>query len=808
MHYLRKRKTHALQKTLLAAALATLLSPTISAQVSLEKTKVGSQQQSNNKQNIQVLDADTVDSQMITDINDTVRYISGVSVNNTGNRFGDNGFNIRGMEGDAVAITLDGLSQGESLNPTTFSRYGMYSSTRNAIEPESVKSIEIVKGASSILAGSGALGGAVMYTTKDASDFLPATGNATAGNVKLGFDGRNNETLASLAVANRTGNFEGLLIFTQRDGNETSAHGNGADIEGAERGQADAFEQEKQNVLVKLSYHLSEQQELGVVFENFESQTLGTPLSRQSASYYDFNNTDDSDRERIGLFYKWQANNGAFDNLELTLNQQEIYTTGITAFSFGSGDTAYLRVEDRNYTQELTNFNLDLAKSFHSSNTSHDLIYGLTTQSTEVENHLQDVRYNGLTKDTGLRNGYPIVDPSWVPKTDSDTWTLYAQDTISLNQQFTITAGLRYDDTRYSPQTDETFIDPTGSVKDAEFSALSGQLMVNYEFQPNHHFIASVGSGFKAPTTQQLYLNTNGSDEFADSERVVDPDTGSVSYIPNGRVETDLDTVTNPDLEAEESINYELAYQWNSDKGSLKLSAFRSDYSNMIININQSRNFATPITSATLNTRVSGCNDTIIGDECWTVSQVTEDTWGVPTNTGEITVEGFELDATWNITPQWYASLSHSHTSGEYNNTVVGNSESNVNASFEKGDPLESIAPDNTVVGLNYHSGDYNWGLSSYARLIDGKDQDDSYTAVFYSDSATVIDIMAWYNVSDNLKLRANVTNLFDEEYSLWQKVRNVREGSGGFFGGVTGDGIDRYSEPGRQFAVTMTYTF
>ena len=47
--------------------------------------------------------------------------------------------------------------------------------------------------------------------------------------------------------------------------------------------------------------------------------------------------------------------------------------------------------------------------------------------------------------------------------------------------------------------------------------------------------------------------------------------------------------------------------------------------------------------------------------------------------------------------------------------------------------------------------------------------------------------------------------------------MRNVRKGSGGFFGGVDAEevngaiqstGIQRYSEPGREFSASLTYNF
>ncbi|WP_416306172.1 TonB-dependent hemoglobin/transferrin/lactoferrin family receptor [Neptunicella sp. SCSIO 80796] len=792
--------------SILALSIAALLSPSIQAQDTLPVAVAKAEKQVT-LENKQSLTAEQVDEQMITDINDTARYIPGVEVNNTGNRFADNGFNIRGMEGDAVAITVDGLSQGESLNPLTYSRYGMYSSTRNAVEIESVKTVEIVKGANSVLAGSGALGGAVMYTTKDASDFLPAVGDGFGGKFKIGYDGRNQETATTLSLANRSGNFETLAIYTLRDGNETQAHDDGADIVGAERGQADPFDSDKANLLLKLAYQFAPQHRLELVYEDMDNESTGTPLSRDSATYYDFHTDDESNRERVGLNYTWQANNKVFDELELKLNRQEIYTSGVTAFSYASGGSAYLRMEDRHFNQKLVNVTADFTKYVKDGDISHDLAYGLISQTGEVENHLQDIRYNGLDKDSGLREGYPEIDPSWVPKTDNDNWTVYFRDLIQLNEQFTVVVGLRYDNTRYSPETDDSFEDSANTVQDAEFSAVTGQLSASYEFATGHSLIASVGTGFKAPTTQQLYLNTNLNSQFSESVRVVDPDTGGVTYVPTGRTESDLDTVTNPDLEAEEGVNYELAYQWVGKEAQLKISAFRSDYKNMILNINHTNTFDTPITSATVNFRDPACQVTALPDSCWTVTEVSGDDYTVPTNSGKIQVTGFEIEGDWHLTQQLTATLAYSHSEGEYRNSP-DLADNYVESSYQKGDPLESISPDSTVIGLNFHSVDQTWGASAMARFIEGKEEKPSFSATYYSNSASIVDLTAWYDVTDSLTLRASITNLFDEKYLLWQRVRNVREGSGGFFGGVAGDGIDRYSEPGRQFAANLSYSF
>ncbi|WP_146114660.1 hypothetical protein, partial [Haemophilus influenzae] len=53
-----------------------------------------------------------------------------------------------------------------------FEGYGNFNNTRNGAEIETLKEVNITKGANSIKSGSGSLGGSVIYKTKDARDYL------------------------------------------------------------------------------------------------------------------------------------------------------------------------------------------------------------------------------------------------------------------------------------------------------------------------------------------------------------------------------------------------------------------------------------------------------------------------------------------------------------------------------------------------------------------------------------------------------------------------------------------------------------
>lgn len=789
--------------SILCVALSSALCATATAQQTrLETTKVENRENQNEALSEVVLDAEALANKSITNIEDTTRYISGVQVNNAGTRFGDDGFNIRGLSGDAVAVTVDGISQGETLNPSTFAAYGMYGSSRGQVEIEHVKTVTITKGPSSVTTGAGALAGAVAYVTNDAADFLHDGVDGSGGLIKLGFDSRSEEWLLGAAIANRTGAWDTILQYTLREGQETEAHGNGADINGSQRGQADLMDKEAGSVLFKLAYNTSNDQQLGVVYEKTNRDFNGTPLSRearsQGSSYFDFNTVDENNRERYGIFYKQEnANNSLYDALDIALNYQELYTSGITEFAFSfRGADPYLRVEDRNFTQEQTSLTVDFSKTL-SGDINHEIVYGMSYLNSSFINVMHDIRYNDTTKGSGLRDGYPIRDPAFVPESDKKALSFYIADLIEFNEQLTANIGVRYDNTEYDPTIDETFEDPTGkSISPVDFSAVVGEVGLSYEFTPGHTITAKVAQGYKAPTLQQLYLDTDTGGEIKD--------------VNTGQTYENLVVISNPDLDAETSTNYELSYNARFDKGNVTVAAFRTDYSDLIQDVNYANPYGTDVTIAC--SRFESCDTKV----------VTEDSYRQAGNVGEVEVKGFEIDARYRFNDNIIGFMSYSAVDGEYKTA------SNLN---DIGDDLVSIAPDTLNVGLGYVPDAGNWGvelLAIHRASVDDrttKRNEDGSVAragqasfdnanrggiIHFPDSFTVFDLLGYYEFSDNLRLTAAIYNLTDKEYYMWESVSSVNNsnGVGGFAISVTGDGYQRYSAPGRSFSAYITYTF
>ncbi|KDD13299.1 TonB-dependent receptor plug domain protein [Bordetella bronchiseptica MBORD707] len=166
----------------------------------------------------------------VHDARDLLREHTGVSVVEAG-RAGGNGFAIRGVEGNRVAITVDGVAQADNILPAVYAGYGYFNGNRNDVELEHMREVTVHKGAHSFEAGSGAIGGAVQYRTKDLDDFV-AVGRDVGAFLKSGYASRNREWLAVAGAGVRLGKGGFLLQHTRRRGHETRAYGDGADVTG------------------------------------------------------------------------------------------------------------------------------------------------------------------------------------------------------------------------------------------------------------------------------------------------------------------------------------------------------------------------------------------------------------------------------------------------------------------------------------------------------------------------------------------------------------------------------------------------
>ncbi len=161
-----------------------------------------------------------LDKEQALGIRDLTRYEPGIAVVEQGSG-ASVGYSMRGVDKNRVSVLVDGLHQSQSYT-VQGGRPG--SGAINEIEIENVSSVEFSKGSDSAFYGGGALGGAVAFRTKEASDLIE-DGKQYALKAKTSYSSKNEQKTHSLAGAYKNENgFEILGQVTLKDGHETKGH--------------------------------------------------------------------------------------------------------------------------------------------------------------------------------------------------------------------------------------------------------------------------------------------------------------------------------------------------------------------------------------------------------------------------------------------------------------------------------------------------------------------------------------------------------------------------------------------------------
>lgn len=325
----------------------------------------------------------------------------------------------------------------------------------------------------------------------------------------------------------------------------------------------------------------------------------------------------------------------------------------------------------------------------------------------------------------------------YVPSAAERKYGLFLQDSITYDN-FTFTPGLRFDS--YETKPGDTSSNPSGNAPETyatySDSAVTGRLGATYALNDHNKVYGQISQGFRAPDFQELYYSYGN------------PMHGYIN-IPNS------------DLKAEESVSYELGWRHNSELSSSEISLFYSDYDNFI------------------------------------ESQVVRNDGGLDinqsVNINKAKIKGFEVGNTF----YWDSVLPlngiSTRIAGVYTEGEDG-----------EGKALNSVNPWNAILGINYDAPSSDWGTSLTLNYTASKKEKDisqeSTTSSGKSlpiDSATIVDLTAYYLPMKDLTLRAGLFNVTDEEYYRWNDVR-----------GITGTEDKSLTQPGRNWAVTVKYDF
>ncbi|QIC86908.1 TonB-dependent hemoglobin/transferrin/lactoferrin family receptor [Serratia liquefaciens] len=393
---------------------------------------------------VTVIEGNSPESQTATSAADMLRRVPGITVNGTGRTNGQDVF-MRGYGKNGVLTLVDGIRQGTDTGHlgATF------------LDPALVKRIEVVRGPSALLYGSGALGGVIAYETVDAADLL-LPGHDTGFRV-YGTAGSGDHSLGMGASAyGKIDNLDGLLSFGTRDVGDLR-QGNGFDAPNDET---------ISNVLAKGTWKIDDAQSLSgdLRYYNNSAREPKNPQDPDYSSRNPMTNRSTIQRD-AALSYKLKPLDQEWLDADVKL-----YTSEVKINAHNAAATDEFR-KQTTHGAKLENRTRLFADSF----ASHLLTYG--SESYQQKQH-----------PGGATTSFPQAKINF-----ASGWM---QDEITLRDiPVTLLAGTRYDNYKGSSQ----------GHNDVDADKWSSRGALTYSPTDWLMLFGSYSQAFRAPTMGEMY---------------------------------------------------------------------------------------------------------------------------------------------------------------------------------------------------------------------------------------------------------------------------------------------------------------
>jgi hemoglobin/transferrin/lactoferrin receptor protein len=691
---------------------------------------------------VSVIDADDIERRNAATLKDLVRYEPGVSVRHDGSRFGMGSLTIRGLEGNRVAMEVDGTPIADAFAIGSFSNAG-----RDAIDLEILKQVEIVRGPSSSLHGSDALAGVVGFITRDPLDLLDAEERGSM-RARLGYDGVDQRWQSSATLAGRMDAWSGLLLVTHQEGHERRSGGN-VDHADATRTLANPQDSERQSLLGKLLFDINDQQQLKLTLDAMRSDVTtkvwsarrSQPSGPSVVRTDDLSGFDATARDRIAFDYSLRSS-GGFDEVQVKLYRQDSDvvqdTTELRTSIAASGAQSPQRRDRRfDFQQDTNGLEVTALRSVIWGETQHDWLIGgewQRTDSAQLRDGLQTNLLTGVSTPIIGPDAFPVRD---FPLSSTRELSFYVQDAISWGEgRFEVLPSLRWDEIRLDAKADAIFTadNPGVAIENVAHDKLSAKLAARYRFDDHWSLHAQWAQGFRAPPYSDINVGFTNL-QFGYTAR------------------------PNPELRPEESDGYEVGLRLRGDTGFATLTVYDNDYRDFI--------------ESFVNLGVDPSTGLMVFQ-----SQ----------NIADVGIRGVELrgslagDAIHTAWAGWRFDLALAQARGRDRTRDAA---------------LTSVDPARATLGATYTSASGRWDVEAVASGVRRQDRtDDRFGAAFKAPGHAVFDLIGQWRMSDRLTLSTSVLNVFDRHYWDWADVR----------GRLANDTtIDRYSAPGRTANLGLT---
>lgn len=717
-----------------------------------------------------------IDDDIPNDFGSIIRYQTLISAPNASqgasssgfDRGGYKGYNIRGLEGNRVAIDVNGIPLPDATSRSYGSRSGKdtFGIGRDYVDPYMYRQLVIDSGTSSATKSNGTIGGSVSFLSKTANDYL-TTDKTTYVGYQTGYNSTNKGFHNGLTFAGKDGEFDGLLVLSRRDYKESKINNDITPYPNVSHSNA---------VLLRGGWQANPEHLFVTTFDYYSRS------SRDDYAYWKINrnpalNTKidakqkgETKRYSYDLAYNWSPSSPYFDGIDSRLFYQR---TKANDKSIIFDSLPPYQLVDSAFNTDVFGFE---SKSGFQTNLQH-ITFGISGLISSTERPFWQENLSNPR------------DAIMQPEADSKRYRMEAfvkdQFNFSLhNNLLTVEPGLRliYQKTKAvhldkmssSVVTEQDLETLYGKTHSDHF--LSPSLLINYQLADGANIYAKYQRGIQFPNAGQLYgswnLNQNGL-----------PPTLQYAFIGN------------IDLEPETSHAFEIGYTGDITAGiEVGASLFYNKYKNFIASNRYNR-----LTHPDMFDRVPSHIGTIFKTE----------------NRDAAYIYGLEFNTKIDFSV-WSETLSGFDTV-----IAIGYSKGKSKSSYS-GDEyvdLESIAPLKAVIGLNWNSPQKDYGASIVTTLQKGKQAKDSGRENYNNTSSSVlapavtyyripgygmIDLSAYWQITKTVRVNGGIYNLTDKRYWNYSNSHSLTQS------GYPSDKENFLlsTQPGRTFYLGMNIDF
>ncbi|WP_432379966.1 TonB-dependent receptor domain-containing protein [Duganella sp. P38] len=659
------------------------------------------------------------------------------SANNTG-------INIRGVEGNRVALDLDGISLPDAASKPDGTANNAFGIGRDYFDPETFREVRIGSGASPAGPGSPGLGGAVSFVTKSPEDFLSDTRKVYA-DYRFGYTSdRKSRVHAVNAATEINPQLKALIVAVHRSGEQPDS---------TSSAPLNPEDWDSDAVLAKLHWTIARDQKLNFTIDSFKSGHDRQYVNKTSALYPNgVAQQSDTRRNRFSVEHQWAPSGAAlFDLLETKLYTQKAEVEDLTHAAYVSGGQRYVRDINTGYYNDSKGIAMDASKQLGGGNL---LNYGVQYERLESRRPWSEDR---LVVATGA---HQYMTKERMIDMDTDKYAAYVRGEFGFplaGHQATLTPGLRAEHRKLSPKNLDKYVVAVPAaareIKQETDSTLTPSLNLSVELTPNFNAYAQYSRGTRLPSA---------------AERTGTYDSFSYTGAGNGYA-----VLGNANLDKETSKAFELGLKGAPTAGvEFSASVFNTRYSNFIEYVAQP---ADPVNYPTI-------------------------TQGLfrPENVGKARIYGVEFSSRFAL-GQWLPTMK-----GFSVNLAAGASKGKAeNTRTGKQADLASVQPYKANASFAYD--DERLGGALTASTARGKraagDVLTGGTATLFDvPGYSVLDLTAYWNINQHVTLSGGVYNIGDKKYWDYASVRSLVAGTSS----TTLADIERQARPGRNYAFNL----